>query len=76
MSRVEPCAQFGLAAEVDLERLVRALVAQVRPALGVDRRRVDALALDLARRFGGDPSPAFVNGILDAVSRGASGAKK
>jgi N utilization substance protein B len=25
-------------------------------------------AIELARRFGADPSPAFVNGILDAVS--------
>ena len=27
-------------------------------------------AVDLARRFGTDPSPSFVNGILDAVARG------
>jgi len=27
-------------------------------------------AVDLARRFGNDPSPSFVNGILDAVARG------
>ncbi|MBW2384529.1 MAG: N utilization substance protein B, partial [Deltaproteobacteria bacterium] len=27
-------------------------------------------AVDLARRYGSDPSPAFVNGILDAVARG------
>jgi N utilization substance protein B len=27
-------------------------------------------AVDLARRFSNDPSPAFVNGILDAVARG------
>ncbi len=26
-------------------------------------------AVDLARRFGNDPSPAFVNGIIDAVAR-------
>ena len=26
-------------------------------------------AIELARRFGGDPSPAFVNGVLDAVAR-------
>ena len=26
-------------------------------------------AVDLARRFGGDRSPGFVNGILDALSR-------
>ena len=26
-------------------------------------------AVDLARRFGGDTSPSFVNGILDAVAR-------
>ena len=25
-------------------------------------------AIELARRFGGDPSPAFVNGVLDAVA--------
>lgn len=27
-------------------------------------------AINLARRFGDDPSPSFVNGILDAVARG------
>jgi len=27
-------------------------------------------AVDLARRYGSDPSPAFVNGILDAIARG------
>jgi N utilization substance protein B len=26
-------------------------------------------AVDLARRFGSEPSPAFVNGVLDAVAR-------
>jgi N utilization substance protein B len=26
-------------------------------------------AIELARRFGDEPSPAFVNGVLDAVSR-------
>ena len=26
-------------------------------------------AVELARRFGDDPSPAFVNGVLDAVAR-------
>jgi N utilization substance protein B len=26
-------------------------------------------AVDLARRFGADSSPAFVNGVLDAVAR-------
>ncbi|MCP4496793.1 MAG: hypothetical protein GY825_08440, partial [Phycisphaeraceae bacterium] len=26
-------------------------------------------AVDLARRFGSDTSPSFVNGILDAVAR-------
>lgn len=26
-------------------------------------------AVDLARRFGSDPSPAFVNGVLDAIAR-------
>ena len=26
-------------------------------------------AVDLARRFGGEPSSAFVNGVLDAVAR-------
>lgn len=29
-------------------------------------------AIELARRFGGDRSPAFVNGVLDAVSRSLS----
>jgi N utilization substance protein B len=28
-------------------------------------------AIELARRFGDDPSPAFVNGVLDAVARAA-----
>jgi N utilization substance protein B len=26
-------------------------------------------AVELARRFGGDRSPAFVNGVLDALAR-------
>lgn len=26
-------------------------------------------AIELARRFGGEPSPGFVNGVLDAVAR-------
>ena len=26
-------------------------------------------AVDLARRFGGDTSPSFVNGVLDAIAR-------
>jgi N utilization substance protein B len=26
-------------------------------------------AVDLARRFGSDSSPSFVNGVLDAVAR-------
>ncbi len=30
-------------------------------------------AVDLARRFGSDPSPAFVNGILDALATGVRG---
>ena len=28
-------------------------------------------AVELARRFGSDRSPAFVNGIIDAVARAA-----
>jgi len=30
-------------------------------------------AIELARRFGDDPSPAFVNGVLDAVARDGIG---
>jgi N utilization substance protein B len=30
-------------------------------------------AVELARRFGDDPSPAFVNGVLDAVARSVRG---
>jgi len=33
-------------------------------------------AIELARRFGDDPSPAFVNGILDAVSFTIAAPKK
>ncbi|MCG8590375.1 MAG: transcription antitermination factor NusB [Proteobacteria bacterium] len=29
-------------------------------------------AVELARRFGGDPSPGFVNGVLDAIARSRS----
>jgi N utilization substance protein B len=32
-------------------------------------------AVELARRFGDDPSPAFVNGVLDAVAREVRGAE-
>jgi len=31
-------------------------------------------AIELARRFGDDPSPGFVNGVLDAVARAVRGA--
>ena len=30
-------------------------------------------AVELAREFGSEPSPAFVNGVLDAVARGVRG---
>ncbi|MFQ5417557.1 MAG: transcription antitermination factor NusB [Myxococcota bacterium] len=30
-------------------------------------------AIELARRYGNDPSPAFVNGVLDAVGRAVTG---
>jgi N utilization substance protein B len=33
-------------------------------------------AVELARRFGGDRSPAFVNGVLDALARGAREARE
>ena len=33
-------------------------------------------AVELARRFGSDSSPAFVNGILDAVARSLRGAAR
>jgi N utilization substance protein B len=32
-------------------------------------------AIELARRFGSDASPAFVNGVLDAVARAVRGAE-
>jgi N utilization substance protein B len=37
--------------------------AGVPPSVAIDE------AVELARRFGADPSPAFVNGVLDAVAR-------
>jgi N utilization substance protein B len=37
------------------------------PAVAIDE------AVELARRFGGDRSPAFVNGILDSVANEAQG---
>ncbi|HYB12321.1 MAG TPA: transcription antitermination factor NusB [Myxococcota bacterium] len=33
-------------------------------------------AVELARRFGGERSPGFVNGILDAIARGRHGAEE
>jgi hypothetical protein len=32
-------------------------------------------AVEVARRFGDDPSPAFVNGVLDAVAHSVRGAE-
>jgi N utilization substance protein B len=32
-------------------------------------------AVELARRFGGDRSPAFVNGVLDALARSVRGTR-
>ncbi len=37
--------------------------AGVPPSVAIDE------AVELARRFGADPSPAFVNGVLDAVAK-------
>lgn len=37
------------------------------PAVAIDE------ALELARRFGGESSVSFVNGVLDAVSRASAG---
>jgi transcription antitermination protein NusB len=37
--------------------------AGVPPSVAIDE------AVELARRFGADPSPAFVNGVLDAIAR-------
>jgi N utilization substance protein B len=37
--------------------------AGVPPSVAIDE------AVELARRFGADPSPAFVNGVLDALAR-------
>jgi N utilization substance protein B len=33
-------------------------------------------AVELARRFGGERSPGFVNGVLDALARGAQEARQ
>lgn len=33
-------------------------------------------AVNLARRFGGDASPAFVNGVLDALARSVRGSAR
>ncbi len=33
-------------------------------------------AVELARRFGGERSPGFVNGILDAIARGRRGGEE
>ncbi len=37
--------------------------------LGTPRQVAIDEAVELARMFGGDPSPGFVNGVLDAVAR-------
>jgi N utilization substance protein B len=36
--------------------------AELPPSVAIDE------AVELARRFGSDPSPAFVNGVLDAIA--------
>jgi N utilization substance protein B len=33
-------------------------------------------AVEMARRFGDDPSPAFVNGVLDGVARAIAGRRR
>ena len=33
-------------------------------------------AVELARRFGGDPSPSFVNGVLDALADAVRGGER
>ncbi len=45
------------------------LFSDTAPAVILDE------AIELARRFGGEQSPAFVNGILDAVARSSRGSQ-
>jgi transcription antitermination protein NusB len=53
-----------------IDRLVlRMSVYQFRYAPDVPPNVVISEAVDLARRFGGEESGAFVNGVLDAVKR-------
>lgn len=42
-------------------------IGGIPPAVAIDQ------AVELARRFGGEHSPSFVNGVLDAVARAESG---
>ena len=43
------------------------LIAETPPAVVIDE------AIELARTFSDEPSPRFVNGVLDAVRRGLDG---
>jgi len=66
----------GSAAHWPLERMaatdrsvLRLAVAELMGRPGTPVRVVLDEAVDIARRFGSDASPSFVNGVLDAVGR-------
>jgi N utilization substance protein B len=70
-------AELGRAAEHwPLDRLaatdravLRMAAAELRARAGTPARVVLDEAIELARRFGGDDSARFVNGVLDRVAR-------
>ena len=49
--------------------VLRLAVAELMGRPGTPVRVVIAAAVEIARRYGSDQSPGFVNGVLDAVGR-------
>lgn len=69
-------ALVAAAAHWPLERMaatdrsvLRTAVAELMGRAGTPARVVIDEAVDIARRYGSDASPAFVNGVLDHVAR-------
>ena len=64
-ARQEQVDELHAIVEIDSEA-----VAGPQPAVGHDAGQSITAAIEIAKRFGGEESGNFVNGVLDAVHRG------
>jgi len=72
--RIDRCARnWRIERMAAVDRNVLRLATYELTATDTPASVVIDQAIELARRFGDDPSPAFVNGVLDAVARDRTG---